>query len=67
MTDRLTFKVIAGHRTLLSRTTSWVQALRALVDNAEVIVEVGHAHVIRSDGVVMCGVDLDLGVSMRRK
>lgn len=67
MTDRLTYKVICGHRTLLSSTTSWVRALCTLVDNAEVIVEVGHAYILRSDGVVMAGVDLDLGVSMRRK
>jgi len=63
----LTYKVIAGARTLLPSTTSWVRAIRCLLDAAESVVESGHAHVIRSDGVVIAGIDLDLGVAMRRK
>lgn len=61
------YKVVSGSRTLLSHTTSWVRAMRCLLDHADVVAEQGTAYIVNSDGKVVAGIDIDLGVSMRRR
>lgn len=60
------YRTYIGSR-LMRQDSSWLSAIRALVDFSQYVVETGHARVIRDDGVVIAGVDLDLGVTMRRE
>ena len=62
----LTYKVTVGKRVILPKTTSWVTALRALLDNANLVAESGYASVIRSDDTVIAAIDLDIGVLGRK-